>query len=114
MTRVLRAQVGLRRSLLDGLLLLMLRGCVLPVLTHLEVWLAHADLSLVRHAMGGLLGVAAPPFSEAFGGRLLAMLTHERTLEAHRGGEHAKVLEGYTHVVRQGVAAAADDDPMDD
>lgn len=76
--------VSLRRQLLDALLLLLARGCLLPVLGRLEAWLAKADLSLVRHLMLQLLALAAPPYSEAFARHVLKMIRHARTLEAHR------------------------------
>ena len=39
----------------------------------------------VRHLFQQLLGLVAPPFSEAFGRRLLKMIQLPRTIEAHRG-----------------------------
>lgn len=79
--------VALRRQLLDGMLLLLAHGSVFPVLALVEQWLPGADLSLVRHLLQQLLHLVVPPFSDAFARRLLAMIRHPRTLEAHRSSE---------------------------
>ena len=50
------------------------------------------DFSLVRHLMQQLLQLVAPPFSEPFARRLLLMLRHTRTLEAHRAAESKQPL----------------------
>ena len=79
--------VSMRRSLVDVLLWLLTEGCVFPVLGVLQEWLAHADLSLVRHLIASLLALCAPPYSPAFGRQILRMLKAPLTLEAHRGAE---------------------------
>ena len=84
--------IALRRQLLDGMLLLLVQGSVFSVLSYLETWLGGADLSLVRHLLQQLVALAAPPFSDAFARRLLAMFRHPRTLEAHRSAEMKRPL----------------------
>ena len=84
--------VALRRRLLDGLLLLLARGHVIPVLTTLLAWIPDADLSLVRHLLAQLLQLASPPYSAPFAEKLLAMVRHPRTLEAHKGAESKRPL----------------------
>ena len=87
--------VTLRRRLLECLLWLLTRGCVFPVLAKLHEWLKTADYSLVRHLFTQLLTLCSPPYSEAFGRKLLAMVKEARTLEAHRGDEQRRGLKAF-------------------
>ena len=87
--------VTLRRRLLECLLWLLTRGCVFPVLAKLHEWLKTADYSLVRHLFTQLLTLCSPPYSEAFGRKLLAMVKEARTLEAHRSDEQRRGLKAF-------------------
>ena len=42
--------------------------------------------------MQQILSLAAPPYSEVFARRLLGMLRHPRTLEAHRAADSKRCL----------------------
>ena len=65
------------------------------------------DLSLVRHLIQQLLALASPPYSEVFARRLLGMLRHPRTLEAHRAAESRRGLLAATeHIGRMPALAA--------
>ena len=109
--------VQLKQSLLSAVLLLLLRGCALPVLALLHEYLGGADHSLVRHALQQLLRLVAPPFSEAFGRGVLRLLQLPATHGAFRRagaeareplllcleyiGRHASLAKEASKLVRQ-------------
>jgi hypothetical protein len=110
--------VALRRQMVDGLLLLLARGCALPVLAVLREHFdspnavpppaSHAraviaqhltartrcaqDMSLVRHSVLQLFALVAPPFSEAFASQLLRIARHARVREAFRDDKSKAAL----------------------
>jgi len=125
--------VALKRQMVDGLLLLLSRGCALPVLAvlceyfdspnavpqppharacaartidHLRCVPRAQDMSLVRHSVLQLFALVAPPFSHAFASQLLRISRHGRVREAFRDAKSKAALAAGV----EELAAGADGD----
>ncbi len=86
------ALVSYKKKLIDCLLLVLARGCALPVVrTLVEFADGAADQSLLRYATTSLVGLVAPPFSADFRAALRGFLEHHATRAAFHGnvGTHA-------------------------
>ena len=81
-------QLEMRKMLLDRMVCLLSRGCVLPVVKYIRTcWQkSDTDISLIRYFVTEVLDMMAPPYSADFVQLFLPMVEDEDITGSMRGG----------------------------
>ncbi|CAK1539964.1 unnamed protein product [Leptosia nina] len=93
-------QLELRKMLLDRMVNLLSRGCVVPVLLYIKNCTSRGDvdLSLIRYFLTEVLDAIAPPFTPEFVQLVLPMVENEEITGTMRAeGENDPVSEFIVH-----------------
>lgn len=93
-------QLEMRKMLLDRMVNLLSRGCVVPVVKYIkQCWLrGDTDISLIRYFVTEVLEAIAPPYTPEFVQLFLPMVENEEITGTMRGdGENDPVSEFIVH-----------------
>ncbi|XP_030636118.1 negative elongation factor C/D isoform X1 [Chanos chanos] len=93
-------QLELKKTLLDRMIHLLSRGCVLPVVSYIRKCLEklNTDISLIRYFVTEVLDVIAPPYTSDFVQLFLPILENDSIAGTIRTeGEHDPVAEFIAH-----------------
>ncbi|BFZ13494.1 hypothetical protein BsWGS_16533 [Bradybaena similaris] len=77
-------RLELKKMLLDRMLHLLHKGCVMPVVTFITRCVEDTDISLVRHFVTELLDMIAPPYTEEFVRLLLPLIENKAVTDKLR------------------------------
>lgn len=93
-------QLELRKMLLDRMVTLLCRGCVVPVMKYIkQCWISgETDISLIRYFVMEVLEAIAPPYTNDFVQLFLPMVENEEITGSMRGdGDNDPVSEFIVH-----------------
>ena len=96
-------QLEMRKMLLDRMVCLLSRGCVLPVVKYIRnCWQkSDTDISLIRYFVTEVLDMIAPPYSADFVQLFLPMVENEEITDSMRGGGEDLVSQFIGHCKAQ-------------